>query len=613
MERDQVGFEWRGARRFQRRAGGRQGAAMMRRPHLLQAGVILIAALVLALPVLAQQQPTPLELQVDQDFLFDVRADMETLADEVFGIETRPEGWRANFEAASAAMAPDLWYDSELLADAVFGAGARPANWLGATTTSLAALARNTRHDLELMATAVFESTARPETWRGAAAIFSCDRTLQNLVSVLGSFYRILPQTPDSALNFCASLQAEIEDEVINILFGTPGEDGTLTNINDLLSGVRGDLERTVDERLGLNTRPPGYVGNRDASTPSFTGDLFLDLETMADLQFGQGERPAGWIGVLSTSPGANYLALRHDVELFTDETLGVGIRPPGWQGVDPLERCLPQVNQLARLVTANFDVTFNDLDPAAPDFCAQVEASANAFVENPPVIDVVEAEQRFNATSNYAFSYLDVAALDYMGIIPGGVPLRAVYRNFGDSNMMFVAGEDFALYVDRRFTTLPETVFNSLPTLEGINPIAFCDARWCNGPGPTPTPTGSGPLEAVLFAATPVATPNPNLLEATKQLVSWNFVRVTYIQDNPATRSAQVTLELCQQPAANAVGCEPALTVFNTQTAAFFPPIAQFNGLNVFELPYGYNTNVVIESQNFFANDVWISDPTIR
>jgi hypothetical protein len=32
-----------------------------------------------------------------------------------------------------------------------------------------------------------------------------------------------------------------------------------------------------------------------------------------------------------------------------------------------------------------------------------------------------------------------------------------------------------------------------------------------------------------------------------------------------------------------------------------------------VFELPYGYNTNVVIESQNFFANDVWISDPTIR
>lgn len=585
----------------------------MRRPQFLRACVLAIAALALVVPAFAQRQPTPLELQINQDFLFDVRSDMEALADVVFGIETRPEDWRSNFESASASMAPDLWYDSELLADTVFGVSTRPANWLGATTTSLAALARNTRHDLEILATAAFQSTARPETWRGAAANFACDRTLQNLVSVLGTFYRILPQTPGSALNYCAALQAEIEDEVINILFGTPGGDGALVNVNDLLSGVRGDLERTVDELLGLNTRPPGYVGNRDASTPGFTGDLFLDLETMADLQFGLGERPEGWIGVLSTSPGANYFALRHDVELFTDETLGFGVRTPGWQGTDPLERCEPQVMQLARIVKDNFDVSFDDLDPAAADFCAQVEASANAVVENPPVVDVVEGEDRFNATSNYAFAYLDVAALEYMGIVPGGVPIRAVYRNFGASEMMFVAGEDFALYVDRRFTTLPETVFNSLPTLEGVRPITFCDARWCNGPGPTPTPTGSGPLEAVLFAATPVATPNPGMLEATKQLVSWNYVRVTYIQDNPATRSAQVTLELCQQPAANAAGCEPVMTVFNTQTAAFFPPIAQFNGLNVFELPYGYSTNVVIESQNLFANDVWISDPTIR
>jgi hypothetical protein len=178
---------------------------------------------------------------------------------------------------------------------------------------------------------------------------------------------------------------------------------------------------------------------------------------------------------------------------------------------------------------------------------------------------------------------------------------------------MMFVAGQDFALYVDRRFTTLPETIYNSLPTLEGLDPIAFCDARWCNGPGPTPTPTGSGPLEAVLFSSTPQATPNPGALEASKQLVSWNYVRVTYVQDNPNARTAQVTLELCQQPAQNAVACEPVLTVFNTQTAAFVPPVGQFNGLNVYELPYGYSTNVVIESQNFFARDVWISDPTIR
>lgn len=590
------------------------GGSLMRRPHLLRACVLLVAALILVVPALAQQdQQTQLDLIVDQDFIFDVRSDLETLADSVFGVEVRPGGWLANFDPAAPSAIPDLWYDNERLADAVFGPGLRPEGWMGATTVSQAALVRNVRHDLEMAATQALGTTGRDETWRGSAPLFTCDRTLQNLVFVLGNFYRILPQTAESALNYCESLRAELEDELINILYGTPDADGVLVNVNDLLGLVRGDLERTADELLGLNTRPAGYVGNRDATSPGFVGDLFLDLNTLADLEFGQNERPAGWIGAISTSPGANYLNLRHDVELFTDAVQGFGQRPTGWQGNNPLERCAPAVNQLATLVQRNFEITFSDLDPAATDFCAQIANAANAVVENPPVIDEVEAEIRFNATSNYAFSYLDVAALEYMGIMPGGTPFRAVYRNFGDSNMMFVAGGDFALYVDRRFTTLPETIYNSLPTLEGIDPIAYCDARWCNGPGPTPTPTGSGPLENLLFSSTPQPTPNPGALEATKQLVSWNYVRVTYVQDNPISRTAQVTLELCQQPAQNAVGCEPVLTVFNTQTAAFAPPVGQFNGLNVYELPYGYSTNVVIESQNFFARDVWISDPTIR
>lgn len=584
----------------------------MRRPHLLRACVLLIVALALAMPAVAQQA-TQLDLLIDQDFMFDVRADLETLADQVFGAEIRPNGWRGTFDLASPSMAPDLWYDSELIADGVFGPGVRPADWLGATTVSQAALVRNARHDLELAATEALGTTARPETWRGAAAIFRCDRTLQNLVIVLGNFYRIIPQTAESALNYCAALQAEIEDELVNLLFGTPDANGVLINVTDLLGSVRGDLERTVDELLGLNTRPPGYVGNRDATTPSFVGDLYLDLGSMADLQFGQGVRPTGWIGVISTSAGANYLVMRHDVELFTDSTLGFGVRPTGWQGVNPLERCEPQTLHLVTLVRQNYEITFAELDPTLPDFCAQIEVAANAVVEKPPVIDAVEAEERFNATSNYAFAYLDVAALEYMGIMPGGTPFRAIYRNFGASNMMFVAGADFALYVDRRFTTLPETIFNSLQTLEGVDPITYCDARWCNGPGPTPTPTGSGPLENLLFSSTPQPTPNAAALQTTKQLVSWNYVRVTYIQDNPSTRTAQVTLELCQQPAQTSVACEPAVTVFNTQTSAFVPPVGQFNSLNVYELPYGYNTNVVIEAQNFFANDVWISDPTIR
>src|SRR5690606_28271824 len=134
-----------------------------------------------------------------------------------------------------------------------------------------------------------------------------------------------------------------------------------------------------------------------------------------------------------------------------------------------------------------------------------------------------------------------------------------------------------------------------------------------CNGPGPTPTPTGSGPLIQVLLQTTPQATPNPAELETTKQLVSWNYIRVTYVQDNVAARTAQVALEICVQPAQNATACEPVISVFDQQTNTNKPVISTYNGLNVYEFRYGYTTNVVIEGETRYSNDVWISDPTIR
>ncbi len=227
--------------------------------------------------------------------------------------------------------------------------------------------------------------------------------------------------------------------------------------------------------------------------------------------------------------------------------------------------------------------------------------------------LDVVAEEAMMTAESEYAFSYLDVAATQYMGVMPAGTRFRALYRNFGDSNMMFVQGTDFALYVDMRFTSLSETTFRSLPTLDGVDPLAFCDAIWCNGPGPTPTPTGSGPLLSVLVQSTPVATPNVGQLTVTKQLVSWNQVRVTYVFDDLQSKTAQVALELCPQGAEVATGCEPVNSVFDNNAGAAKPVLSTFNGLNVFDFRYGYSTNLVIESANFYSQDVWISDPTIR
>ncbi len=202
------------------------------------------------------------------------------------------------------------------------------------------------------------------------------------------------------------------------------------------------------------------------------------------------------------------------------------------------------------------------------------------------------------------------------MGIMPAGIKFKAWYRNFHGSKMMFVTGDNFAVYVDYSFTTLPPYVFDALPSLQGVNPQTFCNASWCNGPGPTPTPTGEGPLGAVLGGGTQPAvistpgagTPNPN-----KTKVSWNNIRVTYIQDNTQTRTAQVTIELCTTPAATATVCEPVISVIDGNTNQILQPLAQNNGANVYEFKYGYSTGLQIEGDTLYSNDIWISDPTIR
>jgi hypothetical protein len=578
----------------------------MRRRRLIQLILILLP---LALIGTAIAQP----IVGTETFIFDTRADMELLADEVFGETIRPDGWTGNIETTSPTTLGDLWYDNELLADEVFEDPQRPEGWAGATVATATIISRNVRHDLELSADEIFGIGTRPDTWRGAPAIIRCDRTLQNNLEMLARFYRILSETPESALNFCQTVASEMQDELTNFIFDTEDEDGNLPDPIQLLGAVRGDQERLADELLGLNTRPEGYTGNRDVESPTLIGDLFLDMALLADDQLGDNVRPPGWIGVVTSSPAISYLNLRHDLELLADETLGATVRPNGWQGVNPVERCDPFVQSLVVLIRVNYEITFAEIDPAATDYCNQIALAANALVENPPVLDVVEEQIRLTGSSNYAFAYLDVAALDYMGVMPGGTRFRAVYRNFGDSEMMFVAGTDFALYVDRRFTTVEETVFNSLPTIENVDPISFCDAGWCNGPGPTPTPTGSGPLIQVLLQTTPQATPNAAELETTKQLVSWNYIRVTYVQDNVGARTAQVALEICAQPAQNATACEPVISVFDQQTNTNKPVLSTYNGLNVYEFRYGYTTNVVIEGETRFSNDVWISDPTIR
>ncbi len=557
-----------------------------------------------------------------QRFQVQIRADMELLAEEVFGAGLRPDTWTGNSNVNTPNFSADLFFDNEQLADTVFGIGQRDDNWFGITSADPELVARNIRHDLELTATRFRGGEGRPFGWIGAPKIYTCSQSLQNLVRILEREYGVRTQVPESVVDYCGVVRIEIEDKLYAEVLSSSA---LATQLTDLLGGNRGDLERLADELLGLDTRPDGWVANRDATTASFIAELFDDIDRLADNQLGVGVRPSGWIGQEGASPATSYRVSRFDIELLADVTLrdrlGEGGRPNGWQGTDALVGCETTTQSLLELLRLQYGAEALTLPTreafaSRADFCKQVSSVVNKLAENPPAPEVVEEtdeDMRYRAKSQLAFTYLDVAALQYMGVMPRDTEFRAWYRNFNGSNMMFVSGEDFAVFVDRRFTTMSEEVFRTLPTLEGVKPLTFCDASWCNGPGPTPTPTGVGPIVALLQASTPAPTRDPQTLQDQegKRLVSWNNIRVQYLLDRPETRTVQVTLEICSDP--SQIACEPVISVFDGNTNTFKPVIQTFNGLNVYEFPYGYLTNLIVEGRALFSRDLWISDPAIR
>ena len=540
-----------------------------------------------------------------------LRADLEVLTDAALGEGNRPQGWTFNVNNVAAPnFVTDLWYDSVLLATVVFGED-RPASWIGAPTSPNAAIiARNVRHDLELTADAQQGVNIRPDGWNGGFALFRCDRTVMNLYVLLSNEYRLAFTTPETAIAYCVTVSAELQDLLLQVeqLYNN---DESREQIKDYTLAVRGDLERLADERKGLNVRPDGWRRNTDRESPTLASDIFLDMELLADDLLGPGQRPENYSGSIPNNPVFAAYSLRADVERLANAA-GQVVRPRGWQGTDPVGACAPLDQAMVRVVTDLYDYTVPAI-PADAGFCPALNVSVNTIAENPPPAPEESAPDLFfSGEAQWAFAYLDVAATEYMGQMPGGVRFRAWYRNFNESNMMFVSGEDFAVFIDRRWTTMDVEVFNRLPTLEGVKPLTFCDASWCNGPGPTPTPTGSGPIELLLLEGTAIPTPNTRELASTKTQINWNSIRVTYILDDTATRTAQVTLELCADN--NQVDCEPAEVVFDNNAGAPKQVIGQApNGLNIYQFPYGYSSNLLIESGNRFSSDVWISDPTLR
>lgn len=561
-------------------------------------------------PVALAQDPA------DPAFQQAIRADMETLANQAFGVGIRPDSWTGNADSETPNYLADLYYDNEQLADQVFGLGQRPDDWFGASSPMPVLIYRNVRHDLELTADSFFGETVRPEEWIGSVPLIRCDRALQDIVMILRRDYDIEPSAITQVVDYCTVVKAEIEDRLFNDVLS----ELTQTQLTpDQIGGLRGDLERLADERLGLDTRPGGWIGNRVDGSPTFLSDVFVDLDTLADNQLGIDIRPLGWIGTVSASPLISYRNIRFDIEMLADATLGEGIRPRGWQGTDPITRCDTTLQTLVTLISVTSGGFVAVVDTTETDnevYCRQVYDLAIQTAETELQIDeVVEGvPDGVIWESRNAFSYLDVTALEYMGVMPWDIEFRPWFRNFQESTMMFVTGEDFALFIDRRWTTMPEEAFIRLPNLEGRKPRTFCDATWCNGPQPTPTPTGSGPIIALFEAATPVATSQatpPGPVPTGKTQVTWNNIRVTYLLDNPTTRTVQVALEICAEPAQ--VTCEPVLSVFDGNAGLYKPVIQQYNGLAVFDMGYGYQTNVIIEGATRYSRDIFISEPGLR
>jgi len=570
--------------------------------------VVLLAAVLLGTVVWAAPSQ---QADLFQLFVLQARTDLELLANQALGEGLRPDTWTFSTDLTSPTVVVDLWFDNEQLADEIFGTGNRPEGWFGATSSDPELLARNVRHDLELAADAVYGERERPDTWNGAPPIYRCSRTVQNIVHLLNEIYDTRPTTPDSVFDYCAAVQFEIESELLPVIFGTEIN----AELQLMAWSLRGDLERLADELLGLAQRPPGWIGNLGEDSPTLLPDASTDLEALADVELGVSQRPEEWARFFPNSPAGAYRSLRFNLETLADLTLGAGVRPTGWEADNPIYGCDPLVQVLVFISQERYSFAVDETFADSDRFCELTTFEANNFAESPPEIVVEEEEEdtRFRAESRVAFTYLDVAATQYMGPMPYGVEFRAWYRNFSESNMMFVSGDNFALYIDRRWTTLPEELFVQLPTLDGVRPLAFCDAPWCNGPGPTPTPTGSGPLVALLAGATPAATRDAGQIreQEGKTQVSWNHVRVTYLLDRPEAGTVQVALEICQEPAQ--IACEPVISVFDNVLGVPKPVLSQSNGLNVYEFRYGYNSDVVIEGATLVSPDVWISDPSIR
>lgn len=296
---------------------------------------------------------------------------------------------------------------------------------------------------------------------------------------------------PNAAL---ATLPAPSDgSQVQATVTATPGTTLTLeqTEALPVLAAARADLDILASDRLGADTRPPGWNGDSDPNNPALNEAIRLDLEALATAILGENIRPDGWIGYIVSVPLLIARDIRHDLELLADTAIGDPlVRPNGWQGDDPIYRCSRSAQNLLEVLERVYQY-FPQVDFSRADACEVLEEQVNFYVETRVVQPFANAtpivafslpttDQPFQVDSAFVIAFADLNARRRYGVIPAGTGFSILARSGNQfSNMMLIAGADFQVFTDFIYTPVTEAQYTALPEV-GDGQTVFCNASWC-------------------------------------------------------------------------------------------------------------------------------------
>jgi len=147
--------------------------------------------------------------------------------------------------------------------------------------------------------------------------------------------------------------------------------------------------------------------------------------------------------------------------------------------------QCNRTLNNLVALLERDYQFKA-EAKPEDADYCSKLEDEANTFAEKQIAGITGEGVE---GQSLGAFAYLDAGAKQYVGTMPSGTTFTAIARNATPgSQMIFVTGDSFAVYVDYSFTSIRPADAEKLPDIETVEVKPFCGQSWCRNPGPPPT-----------------------------------------------------------------------------------------------------------------------------